>query len=120
MIIKQGLINMNHDPDYSNHNIWIALKMLLELDTMHWNEFLYMLYCNYYGFSFMEAIEQIKEKEKEINQAEFVKEDGTSLPNTCYSYIRSLLEEAHLIENTEKNISKIIDKTDSFYSHITL
>ena len=120
MIIRQGLINMNQDPDYSNHNIWIALKMLFALDKLHWNEFVYMLYRLDSDYPFDDTIQDIKKRKEEIDEMEFLKENGTPLPNTCYSYIRSLLEEALLIENAGKNTSKIIDKSDTFYTQLVL
>ena len=63
---------------------------------------------------------QIKERKDNIDTIEFVKEDGNPLPSTCYCYIRSLLEEASLIESVGKSTSRIIDKSDLFYTQLVL
>ena len=50
----------------------------------------------------------------------FVNENDEVLPNTCYSYIRSYLEEAGLISNVSSYESKLLDNSDKFYSQIDI
>ena len=55
-----------------------------------------------------------------IDSIDFVNEKNEALPNTCYSYIRSYLEEAGLICKVSSLESKLLDEADLFYSQITL
>lgn len=95
--IKKGLVSMNNDPDYNNHNIWVALKLFKELNNVHWNYFLYTLYKKDIGCNESDIIMDIREHADDICKIEFLKDDNEPLPNTCYGYIRSLLEEAGII-----------------------
>lgn len=117
---KNGLINMYNDPEWRNHNIWIALKLLKELRIIHWNEFLYALHCLEKGQEFDEVIELIRKGKKKIDAIEFVNEEGTPLPNTCYSYLRSFLEESGLISKISSLESKLTDDAELFFSQINL
>ena len=116
----KGLINMYNDPEWKNHNMWIALKLLKEFRLIHWNEFLYTLHCLETGRTLDNAISDIKKNKNKIDLIEFVNEDGDVLPNTCYSYLRSYLEECGLIYKVSSLESKLSDEADLFYSHISL
>ena len=65
-------------------------------------------------------ISDIKKNKNKIDLIEFVNEDGDVLPNTCYSYLRSYLEECGLIYKVSSLESKLSDEADLFYSHISL
>jgi len=115
---KKGLVNMYDDPEWKSHNIWIALKLLKELKIIHWNEFLYTLHCIETGESIDNAIEKIKKDQNKIDAITFMNEYGEVLPTTCYSYIRSFLEEAGLISKVSKMKSKLLEEGETFYSQI--
>lgn len=115
-----GLLNMYNNPEYKNHNIWIALKLLKVFKILHWNEFLYTLHLLEEGCSVEDAIIDLENKREEIHTFVFVNENGEILPNTCYSYIRSFLEESGLICNVSSIESKLLDYSDKFYSQIDL
>ena len=115
-----GLIKMYNNPDYKSHNMWIALKLLKELRIMHWNEFLYTLHCREEGKSVDDAIADIKSNKKEIDEIVFVNEKDEVLANTCYSYLRSYLEEAGLISKVSSLVSKLLDEAEGFYAQINL
>ena len=117
---KQGLINMYNDPEWSNHNMWVALKLFKTFRRIHWNEFLYTLYTIEKGKTIDDAINEIKSNRKRIDSIEFVNDYDEPLPNTCYSYIRSFLEEAGLINKVSSLVSKLSDEADLFYSQIKL
>lgn len=118
---KKGLVNMSHDPEWKSHNIWIALKLLKEFRIIHWNEFLYTLHCLEKGKSISDAISEIKTNKEKIDKICFVNKNGKALPNTCYSYIRSYLEEAGLISNISPVESKLQEaEADLFYSQIDI
>ncbi len=116
----KGLINMYNDPECKNHNMWIALKLLKEFRLINWNEFLYTLHCLETGRTLGDAISDIKKNKNKIDLIEFVNEDGDVLPNTCYSYLRSYLEECGLIYKVSSLESKLSDEADLFYSQISL
>ncbi len=115
---KKGLINMYNNPEWKSHNIWIALKLLREFKVLNWNEFLYTLHCIEVGESVNEAIEKIKENPNKIDSIVFLNENGDVLPNTCYSYIRSFLEEAGIISKVSKLKSKLVEEGETFCSQI--
>ena len=115
---KNGLINMYNDPEWKSHNMWIALRLLKVFRILHWNEFLYTLYYVEIGKTIEDAIARIKENKRKIDSIVFLNEEGNVLPNTCYSYLRSFLEEAGLIAKVSPLESKLLDDADSFYSQI--
>ncbi len=117
---KKGLINMYNDPEWANHNIWVALKLFQTFRIIHWNEFLYTLYIVEKGRTIDDALNEIKRDKKMIDSIEFINDNGEPLPNTCYSYIRSFLEEAGLIYKVSPLESKLSDEADMFYSQIGL
>lgn len=115
---KEGLINMYKDPEWKSHNMWIALRLLKEFRILHWNEFLYTLHYIEIGKTIEEAIVRIKENKREIDSLVFLNEEGDILPNTCYSYLRSFLEEAGIIAKVSPLESKLLDGADLFYTQI--
>lgn len=117
---RKGLINMYNDPEWKSHNMWIALRLLKELRILHWNEFLYTLHYIEIGKTIEEAIARIKEDKRKIDSIIFFNEEGDILPNTCYSYLRSFLEEAGLIAKVSPLESKRLDDADLFYSQINM
>ena len=117
---KNGLINMYNDPEWRNHNMWIALKLLKEFRILHWNEFLYTLHYLEIGKTVDDAILKIKVDKKNIDAAVFLNEENETLPNTCYSYLRSFLEEAGLISKISPLESKLLDGADYFFSQINI
>jgi hypothetical protein len=119
-IQRKGLINMFNAPECKSHNMWIALKLLKELKIIHWNEFLYTLSCIEEGGTIDEAIADIRLKKSEIDSIEFFNENGKALPTTCFTYLRSYLEEAGLISKISSLESKLLDDAELFYSQISL
>lgn len=114
-IQKQGLINMYNNSEYESHNMWLALKLLQRYRVIHWNEFLFLLYCKEAGKPIDDAINQISKLKEQIEEYEFVNEKEEPLPNTCYSYLRSFLIEAGLIENLNSSISTVTEDADEFF-----
>ena len=119
-IQKQGLINMHNNPAYKSHNMWIALALLQRFRVIHWNEFLYMLHCKEKGMSIEESLNEVTKLKDEIEDFEFVNEKEITLPNTCYSYLRSFLIEAGLLENLNSSISTLTDEADDFFHALNL
>lgn len=119
-IQKQGLINMYNNPSYASHNMWYALKLFQRFRVIHWNEFLFLLHCKESGKSTEEAIDEIANLKDEIEEYEFVNEKEEILPNTCYSYLRSFLIEAGLIENLNSSISSVTDEAEDFFHAIKI
>jgi len=117
---KNGLINMYNDPEWRNHNMWIALKLLKEFRILHWNEFLYALHYVEIGKTVDDAILKIKNDKRKIDAIVFLNEKNEILPNTCYSYLRSFLEEAGLISKISPLEDKLLDNADYFFSQINI
>lgn len=117
---REGLINMLNNVECQSHNIRIALRLLKEFGLIHWNEFLFALYLKEEGKSIEEAIDEIKKDRQKIASIEFVNEKSEALPNTCYSYLRSYLEEAGLICKVSSEHSKLLPEADLFYSQVNI
>lgn len=117
---KQGLVTMYLNKEYANHNMWVALKLLKVFPVMSWNIFLYALHCLENGLSLDEAIENIKKEREKIDSMNFVNEEGGKLPNTCYSYIRSFLEEAGIIKKVSSKESELLNPSDKIFTIITV
>lgn len=115
---KEGLLNMLNDPEYKDHNIKIALELLKVFRIIDWNEFLYALHSIGEGHTIEDAINDIRLDRRKIDQIEFVNEKGNALPNTCYSYLRSLLVEAGLVVNINASQSKLTDDGIIFVNHL--
>lgn len=116
--IRQGIVNMRGNPECVNHNIWIAMELLHEFQVFHWNEFLYTLYCIDNDKTIEDAIHDIHNNKKVIDNSIFLGEDNKPLPTTCYTYIRSLLTEAQLIAKVNALESKVLDSFYYLYSQI--
>lgn len=117
---KQGLVTMYLNTEYEKHNMWVALKLLKEFPVMSWNVFLYALHCLEKGLSLEESIEEIRTEREKIDSMIFVNEDGEKLPNTCYSYIRSFLEEAGIIKKVSSKESELVNPSDKIFTIITV
>lgn len=117
---KQGLVIMFLNKEYENHNMWVALKLLKEFSILNWNVFLYALHFLEIGLSLDEAISEIKKNKNEIDTIQFVNEEGEKLPNTCYSYIRSFLEETGLIKKVSSKESALTNPSDKIFTQITI
>ena len=115
---QKGLVNMYKDPEWKSHNMWIALRLLKEFKILHWNEFLYTLHCIETGKTIEYSIIKIKADKKKIDNIEFLNDDDEALPNTCFSYLRSFLEEAGLITKVSPLESKLLDDSHVFFSQI--
>lgn len=119
-IQKEGILNMRNNPSYSNNNLWLALLLFKRCRVIHWNEFLYLLHCKEYGEDINESLNDISKLKDEIEEYEFVNEKGDNLPNTCYSYLRSLLTETGIIENLTPSISSVTEEADEFFHALNL
>ena len=117
---QKGLVNMYHDPEWKSHNMWVALKLLKTFRIIHWNEFLYSLHCIEIGKTIDDAIREIRTDKNKIDTIVFLNENKEILPNTCYSYLRSFLEEAGLISKVSPLESRLLDDADSFFSQINI
>ena len=117
---KIGLINLLSNPENKNHNIRIALRLLKELKIINWNEFLYVLFSLENNHTIEFAIDNIHVNRKQIDSIEFVNEKGEVLPTTCYTYLRSYLEEAGLIKNINSKESELLKSATKFFSQISI
>lgn len=117
---KEGIMNMRNNPSYSNNNLWLALLLLKRFRVIHWNEFLYLLHCKEYGKDLNESLNDISKLKDEIEDYEFLNEKGDILPNTCYTYLRSLLKETGIIENLTPSISSVTEEADEFFHALNI
>lgn len=106
---RQGLINMYGNPDCKQHNMWVALSLLKALSEINWNEYLFSLSCKEQEVSFPLLIEKIENNRLHGVEYEFVNDQGKPVATTAYSYLKSFLEEAEVIESRGLN-SKLSPK----------
>lgn len=116
----KGLVNMYNDPEWETHNIWIVLKLFKVFKILHWNEFLFTLHYLEIGKTIEAAIDEIKVNKVKIDNIEFVNESNVPLPTTCYSYLRSFLEEIGIISKVSACESKLLDSSELLYSQINI
>lgn len=117
---KQGLVTMYHNKEYEDHNMWVAIKLLKEFPILNWNVFLYALHFLESGMTIDEAIEEIKKNKRNIDTIQFVNEEGDKLPNTCYSYLRSFLEESGIIRKVNSKESTLVNRSDKIFTQILI
>ena len=67
-----------------------------------------------------DSLNEVNKVKDEIEDFVFVNEKEIALPNTCYSYIRSFLIEAGLLENLNSSISTLTDEADDFFHALNL
>lgn len=63
---------------------------------------------------------RILKRKGKIDSMNFVNEEGGKLPNTCYSYIRSFLEEAGIIKKVSSKESELLNPSDKIFTIITV
>ena len=117
---KQGLVTMFQNKEYENHNMWVAIKLLKEFPILNWNVFLYTLHFLESRITIEEAIEEVKRNKTSIDTIQFVNEEGEKLPNTCYSYLRSFLEEAGIIRKVSSKESALVNRFDKIFTQIIM
>ena len=117
---KQGLINMYNNPAYKSHNMWLALRLFKRFGIIHWNEYLFLLHCKEVGKTIDESLDEIASLKDRIEDFVFVNDKEEPLQNTCYSYLRSFLLEAGLIENINSSRSGVTGEAEEFFHAIQL
>lgn len=108
-VVELGILNMNKsdEPICREHNIWVVLKIIKELGTIHWNEFFLALKVFKEDKLTMEDFKsQISQNRSNGVEYDTYNENGQPVADTQWSYIKSLLKEANLIYD--------IDKTSAF------
>lgn len=115
-IIQLGIMSWHSTDSEKDNNIWISLYLFSKLDTVDWDEFLYGVYLWHNGES--NIINEITSNRRLGVDYTFFKEDGKPLPDTTYTYIRALLQEAHLINNISSRTSVITREGSDFISSI--
>lgn len=99
-LIRLGISNMYNDLELRNNNIWIAFSLLKNLDYLIWNEYFWGLHLiKEKLFSVEEACFSISKNRVEDIVYEAFNKNGEKIADTQWSYMRSLLYEADLIED---------------------
>lgn len=117
-IIMGGIENMNKNPDYEEHPIWVAIGLLNHFDTIDWKEYYYALYLlRQENSTWEETILKINVNRAQRTEYEILNTESEPLANTGFSYIRSLLLEAALITNN-KSKSTLVESKKAFIEQI--
>lgn len=113
MIMQIGISNLSAS-EYKSHNILLAIEILRTEKEIFWNELLYILQRYKEGQSITQAIDEVKEHRNNNVEFEYVNSEGSKIQNTAYSYVRSFLSEAGIIENTKSFHSKLKNTSIDF------
>ena len=111
---------MYNNPAYKSHNMWLALRLFKRFGIIHWNEYLFLLHCKEVGKTIDESLDEMASLKDRIEDFVFVNDKEEPLQNTCYSYLRSFLLEAGLIENINSSISGVTGEAEEFFHAIQL
>ena len=121
-VIELGILNMNRsDEDICReHNIWMVLKIIKELGSIDWGEFFLALKVFKEDKSTMDDFKtQITRNRHRGVEYQTYNEEGQTVADTQWSYIRSLLKEANLIYDIKKK-SEFTTEGKEFVNKITL
>ena len=121
--IQLGIMNMNQSDDdvCKNHNIWLVLYLLDNLDYFDWNEYWLALKVFIEDKSTLQDFKtQIAQnRQKGVRYEACNRENGQQLADTTFTYIKALLKEANLIEDVP-NGSRLTSEGKEFVKKITL
>lgn len=117
-LIQLGIKFWFNTESEKDNNIWLALDLFLQMETIDWDEFLFGVFLWHRGENTSDIISKIINNRNNGVEYEFIKEDGKPLPDTTYTYIRALLTEAHLIKNINPRTSAITQEGRNFISTI--
>ena len=121
-MIELGILNMNRSEEdiCREHNIWMVLHILKNLGSIDWSEFFLALKV------FKEDHSTIADFSSQISQNRLngveyqtFNEDGLTVADTQWSYIRSLLREANLITDNGRT-SSLTAEGQQFVNKVTL
>ena len=121
-IIELGVLNMNLSEEdiCREHNIWMVLMIINELGEIDWGEFFLALKVFKEDKSTIDDYKaQIAKNRPNGVEYQTYNEDGQSVADTQWSYIRSLLKEANLIYDIKKK-SEFTSEGKEFVNKITL
>lgn len=117
-LIQLGIKFWFNTESEKDNNIWLALDLFSKMETVDWDEFLYGVYLWHKGQNTSDIVTAIINNRNNGVEYEFLKEDGKTLPDTTYTYIRALLIEAHIIRNVNSNTSAVTEEGKNFISTI--
>ena len=120
-IIREGLLQMHRNTELNSHNIWVALYLLKQFKTVSWHDFLYAVYLfkqKYYNLE--EVYDKIHEAHANNISFEFYDEKDNLIASTCYTYIRSLLLEAKLVQKVDSENITILPEGIDFFAHANI
>lgn len=121
-IIELGILNMNRsDEDICReHNIWMVLHILKNLGSIDWSEFFLALKVFKEDHSTLaDFSSQIAQNRTNGVEYQTYNEDGQTVADTQWSYIRSLLREANLISDNGRT-STLTTEGQQFVNKVTL
>ena len=113
-LIQLGILFWFNTESEKDNNIWLALDLFANMETVDWDEFLYSVYLWHRGDNIDDIVSILINNRNNGVEYEFFKEDGRPLPDTAYTYIRALLIEAHIIRNINSSTSTVTQEGKNF------
>lgn len=111
--LRLGILNLSDNKANSRHGILLACEILKREGEIYWNEYLFILSLLQQGTSLSDAITIAKENRTKNESYEYYNKSGKMVANTAYSYIRSYLSEAGIV-NLKDNYTKVSSDQKSF------
>ena len=121
-MIELGILNMNRSEEdiCREHNIWMVLYILQNLGSIDWGEFFLALKVFKEDHSTLaDFSSQIAQNRTNRVEYQTYNEDGQTVADTRWSYIRSLLREANLILDNGRT-STLTAEGQQFVNKVTL
>lgn len=121
-MIELGILNMNRSEEdiCREHNIWMVLYILKNLGSIDWSEFFLALKVfKEDHLTLADFSSQIAQNRPNGVEYQTYNEDGQTVADTQWSYIRSLLREANLISDNGRT-STLTTEGQQFVNKVTL
>lgn len=104
--------------EYREHNIMLAIEILRRENEIYWNELLFILLSYHRGDSIEQAIFNAKIHRSNNVDFEYCNQFNKPIANTAYSYVRSFLTEAEIIDNVKGQYSLLKESAKSFINSL--
>ena len=113
-------MNRSDEDICREHNIWMVLHILKNLGSIDWSEFFLALKVFKEDHSTLaDFSSQIAQNRTNGVEYQTYNEDGQTVADTQWSYIRSLLREANLISDNGRT-STLTTEGQQFVNKVTL
>jgi len=110
LMIQDGLVYWrSQTTNLKTHNIWLATTLAKRLSVFDWREFQYAINPWHQSLNIDNIVAEILQNRENNIEYEILKSDGKPLPDTSFTYIRALLNEAQILKDENGLKSRITE-----------